>query len=187
MELDNIKKEWGKLEIKSTIDEEKLQRIIRKRGQGAYSSLMRWESFSFLGIIFCLLFAYALFLDGKLYITIYFLSGCVIGFIWQIYKIRFLRKIDMISMPVMKIIPKVIQYRQYILKEIYVGICWFIGWMCLLILSRDIPSIYSIIILALVGAVLIYLMVLFYKAIYFKKINKINESLNELKDFESEE
>ena len=54
MELDNIKSGWQNLNVKSVIDEEKLQNIIRKRGHGAHASLVRWETFALVLLIFIL-------------------------------------------------------------------------------------------------------------------------------------
>lgn len=186
MELDNIKSGWQNLNVKSVIDEEKLQNIIRKRGHGAHASLVRWETFALVLLIFilpiCLVYLYT----EKLYVALYFTLSCIAGGVWQFYKLRCLKGIDLMGMPVTKVAPKVANYRKYIQYELYIGLIWFIGWMILMVISNNRISLYGILTAAIIGIISILIMLYVYKKIFINKIKSINDSLDELREFEAE-
>lgn len=186
MELDNIKSGWQNLKVKSVIDEEKLQNIIRKRGQSAHGSLVRWEKFGLLILVLLIPICIAFLCTEKLYIALYLTIPCVIGGVWQFYKFMYLKKIDLMNMPVTKVAPLVTNYRKFVQYEMCIGLVWFVGWMILMVISNNRENLYGIISAIIIGVLSILIMLYAYKKIYVNKIKSIDQSLDELREFEKE-
>lgn len=199
MDLDKLKESWQKTDAKSTMDESKIQLIINHQGQSAFRSLIKTERILLITYIICVFLS---FVFRDLLCIIVYLASIVLGFVWQIYKYKFLKKIHLTEMPLLDIADKIATYKKYLYKEIYIGCVWAIGFLILWIvrvvaqdLIRISPghkiSIFLLIIIFMgmflfVGVISVAL----YKILYLDKIETIKEAIKdaeEVADFENDE
>jgi uncharacterized membrane protein YagU involved in acid resistance len=111
---------------------------------------------------------------------------------WQIYKYRFLKRIDLANMGVLDISDKMTTYKKYLLMEFIAGVIWAVifALMCYFLVFHkadilrygedsgiSIVYIAIMIILPLIGAGLVY------KFMYLSNIKKLEESIKEIEDF----
>ena len=202
MELDEIKNLWekvNKLSEKTSITKEKILKMLQSSYKGSMKSLLNFE---LLGTIitlpcaFLLIVVYQLFYKASTLgmIAIYALSfAFVIGFFWQLYKYNYLKKIDIAKMNILQISEKMLKYRKYIVYEAIIAVAIFIVILIPLMYSvyttnfgKEIymPLISYYAIIFILG---ILLMLYLYKKMYFNNIKKIQESLAEIEDFQTEE
>ena len=202
MELDEIKNLWekvNKLSEKTSITKEKILKMLQSSYKGAMKSLLNFE---LLGVIMMLPCAFLLIVVYKLFykestlgmIAIYAFSiAFVIGFFWQLYKYNYLKKIDIAKMNILQISEKMLKYRKYIVYEAIIAVAIFIVILIPLMYSvyttnfgKEIymPLISYYAIIFILG---ILLMLYLYKKMYFNNIKKIQESLAEIEDFQTEE
>ena len=197
MELDEMKNLWDKVNKVSentNITKEKILKMLQSSYKGAMKSLLKYE---FWGLILVLPAAFLLIIIYQLQykesgiiqiLTFVFTATCIIGFFWQLYKYKYLKKIDTATMNILQISEKMLVYRKYIVHEFIFGIMFFIMFM-----TPYIYGIYSInfskktIIIYMITSILAFLLMLhFYKKWYFNNINKIQEALAEIEDFQKE-
>jgi len=194
MDLDKIKEIWKENDIKPSIGEDKIYKMLDNKGKSALNGLLRFEKISV-----CLLpfFIFAPFIHNHynklapypLFSIILFIGLCIIGFFWQLYKIRLLKKIDPEKMDVILYSKHIALYRKYISYEIIVGICWLIAFVLsyFFSLTHRIPGehmMFFIIFMAVLLIISVIIIVLFYKWLYTKKIKEIERNIKEIEEFE---
>lgn len=191
MDLDNIKKTWQQTTLRSAIGEEKIQKMLDNKGQGAFNSIMRYEKYSIVGLVVCMLIAYPLF--SRFMPVLYsYLVTCLIGIIWQIYKFRLLKNANIAELSITKAAQFYYQYKRLIIRELIVGCVWFFFFIALFGYFELAPKWdtnhfqYSLI--AFIISMIIGLFVAFflYRKLYWNQFKKIEKSLKEIEDFEKE-
>ena len=120
MDLDNIKKTWQETEIKSSVGEDKIRKMLNNTGKSALERLIKYEKIFLWTMIPCIL-AGVLFYHMHDVTGIIYFALLVVNFFWQIYKIRFLKRIDVSSMNVMEVSKSITRYRQYLNYELIGG------------------------------------------------------------------
>ncbi|MFT4224211.1 hypothetical protein [Dysgonomonas sp.] len=189
MDLDNIKKTWQQTNLKSTVDDCKIRKMLDNKGQSAFNSIMRYEKYGIIGLVVCMLVAYPLFSEHKLVFYSYLIT-CLVGVIWQIYKFRLMKNANIAELSITKAAKFYYQYRGMIVKELIVGCVWFFFFIVLFGYFELAPKwntgrfqyslmafIISMSIGLLVGLVL-------YRKLYWAHFKKIEKSLEEVEDFE---
>ena len=197
MELDNLKESWKEANIKPIMDEEKIQHIINNQGHSAYNSLLNYEKLGiFLAII---LLPLSLLFDDTALVILY-LTSVPFMLIWQIYKYKFLKKIDLAAMNILNVSKKITMYKKYLSIEFFIGMIWGIV-CCLLFVFRTLIVNFakknhintdqvetSNIILWLLSAFLFLAVIggLAYKFLYIRNIKRLQDSISEIQEFEQE-
>lgn len=199
MELDEIKKIWNEIDLlkeKQQVSDKRIKEMFKNEGKTALAKLIGIAKFAMiavipLGIFLCLL-SYHFFEAGGYYIIwpLVFMLYCILMLPFDIHLYRLLKGIDFSGMTVKEVSEKILKYQNIIQKFrifgmiffiVYLGIWYFLYYR--LILGTEI--VWSLIILmicmCLAGLIGIPLL---YKKLYFNNINRIKESLKELKEFE---
>ncbi len=193
MDLDNIKKTWQATEIKPDIDDDKIQKMISNEGKSAFNSLLKVEKFAFFLMIPCLAIGVLVSCCMHLLFGIFYSVLVVGGAFWQIYKINFLKRIDLSIMSILDVSKEITRYKKYIIKEIIFG---FILVLPLFIIYTYfvLPSMYpaldnsvkKLIMLAIGIGGTIIISYLVYRILYIKNIHKIEKSVKENEEFDKE-
>ncbi|WP_165020165.1 hypothetical protein [Dysgonomonas sp. ZJ279] len=194
MDLDNIKKSWQEREIKPTISEEKIQRMLDNRGKNALENLMTFEKWILIIAALCVPII-AIF-EKPYYLMIFCLISFICGLTWQIYKYRFLKKINLSEMSILETSIAITKYKRYILREIIVGIIWCIAFTGIVVYERyttasneNNPIMYSLITIGATFIIILtcaYIVYVIYRYIYMQNISQIEKSIAEIKDFEQD-
>lgn len=190
MDLDNIKKSWQKADIKPIVSEDKIQKMIDNKGKSAFNSLLRYEKFGIILLILCIPLGLIVF-EKYAPVSAFYACSVLLGLCWQIYKFVKLKQIDMATMGITEISERFLWYRKAIAKELAIGIVWFIVivlFIGYLEFSSHIEKDYiphliifiSCMTLAFIGVLLTY------KMLYWKNIKKMQDSINEVKEFEKD-
>lgn len=191
MDLDNIKKTWQQAELKPTIGEEKIQKMLDNKGQSAFNSIIRYEKFGIIGLIICLLVAYPVF-SRHMPVFYTYLITCLLGVAWQIYKFRTLKNANIADAGITDVAKLYYRYRKMIIKEFIVGLVWFLFFVILLGYLELSPKWGTnhfknyLIIFVISMSIGILVGVFLYKKIYWNNLKRIEESLNEVEYFENE-
>lgn len=195
MDLDNIKKTWQATDLKSTVGEDKIKKMLDNKGRGAFANLLKFEKLFFLLLIPCLFFAIALFFM-HLFPAIVYSALLIPAFVWQNYKIRYLKGIDFSAMGILEVSKKMTRYKKFLFYEIVVGVVWAILFLVSYTyygLPKIFPrlfveggsNLYTIIFVSTVLLTFLSLTVI-YKYIYFNNIKKIQEAVKEVEEFEED-
>lgn len=186
MDLDNIKKTWQETNITPSIDEQKIEKMLSNEGHSAFNSLLKYEKMGRVAMIICLLIAYPIFSNHLSVLIIYTIS-VILGFFWQMYKVRKLKKVDIAHQSITEISNQVYWYRKIISKEFIIGIIWFIGVVLLLgyleFSEKSMrPATFIIAMsIAFIGVLITY------KILYWNNIKKLEDAIKEVKEFEKED
>ena len=201
MELDEVKKIWNEIDLlreKQHDSDNEIKEVLKNEGKTALSKLLRYGKFYTialipLGLIFCLL-SYQFFEAGGYFIIwpLLFLLICISMEPLEIYLYRLLKEIDFSSMSVKEVSERILKYQNIVRKcemygivigVIYLGI-WYYLYYKLIFGSEIIWGfiIFMIAMCLIVGFSIPHL----YKKLYYNNINRIKESLKELKEFEEE-
>lgn len=197
MDLDNIKKTWNDNIFTPNFSEDNIRYIIHRKGKTALSRLL-W--FEIIGLIIVLPFIAAPYIHA-LYIprvpypdfTKYiFISCCIISFLWQIYKVYLLKKIDLKKIDILSGLKIITKYKLYIKREFFVTIAFLFifiasfayNYIDTIITDQKRFYFYLYNIGLFVGASLI--LFIFYKYLYKKNIKKIESALEEVKEMEED-
>lgn len=192
MDLDNMKKTWQQTSIKPQLEEDKIQQMLDNKGKGALDKLLRTEKI-FLWMAIIILPLACLLEFSRPFISLFFIAMLVPGCIWQIYKIRFLKKIDTLQMGIVEISAHINRYKKYLLWEITAAIPILIIFMLSYTIFLFHPKDYSYeslrpaIIMATAGIIItIVICIPIYLNLYLKNIRDIERSIQEIKYFEEE-
>ena len=189
MDLDNIKKTWQETEMKPTIDNEKIQKMISNEGRSAFNSLLRYEKLGIILLIICIPMIFALSLRHTPVIVFYLLSVAMF-LVWQVYKFRKLRRINLSEMGITEISSHFYWYRKAILKEFVTGLVWIMFFFILFgyfELPDDPDYLYRHLIILVISVLIgLFVAIIIYKMIYWNNIKKMENSIGEIKDFEKD-
>jgi len=199
MELDEVKKIWSEMDAlkeKMQVNDNRIKEMLKKEGKSALEKLITLSKIGFfsiipIGLIFCLA-SYKFFLAGGYYIIcpLFFLLFCAIMLPYDLYLYRSLKEIDFSSMTVREVSERILKYQNIIRKFemygiivaiVYLGIWYYLFYI--LTFGSEIVWIFIIFMIAMcfiVGITIPFL----YKKLYYNNINRIKESLKELKEFE---
>lgn len=192
MDLDNMKKTWQQTSIKPQLEEDKIQQMLDNKGKGALDKLLRTEKI-FLWMAIIILPLACLLEFSRPFISLFFIAMLVPGCIWQIYKIRFLKKIDTLQMGIVEISAHINRYKRYLLWEITAAIpiliIFMLSYTIFLLHPKDYSyeSLRPAIIMATAGIIItIVICIPIYLNLYLKNIRDIERSIQEIKYFEEE-
>lgn len=189
MDLDNIKKTWQETEMKPAIDEKKIEKMISNKGQSAFNSLLKHERNGIIMLLVCIPLGYLIF-NKYLPVMIVYLSSIVVGLVWQVYKFRKLKEIDMSAMSITDISNRTYSYRKTLMKELAIGIVWLISFIILFgyfeLLSYTSHYNDVLIILIIMTIIALVAVIILYKILYWKNLKKLEESIKEVQEFEKE-
>lgn len=192
MDLDNMKKTWQQTSIKPQLEEDKIQQMLDNKGKGALDKLLRTEKI-FLWMAIIILPLACLLEFSRPFISLFFIAMLVPGCIWQIYKIRFLKKIDTLQMGIVEISAHINRYKKYLLWEITsaipILIIFMLSYTIFLLHPKDYSyeSLRPAIIMAMAGIIItIVICIPIYLNLYLKNIRDIERSIQEIKYFEEE-
>jgi hypothetical protein len=186
MDLDNIKKTWQQTDIRPDIDDDKIRKMLSNEGHSAFNSLLKYERFGIIMLIICLPIGYLVF--GKyMPVAVSYIISVLLGILWQLYKYRKLKKVDMAQHSITEISNQVYRYRKIIYKEFIVGLVWFIAFVLFLgyweFSDEGIPSFIYIIAMAIAFVAVIFT----YKKLYWNNIKKLEAAIKEVEEFEENE
>lgn len=192
MDLDNMKKTWQQTSIKPQLEEDKIQQMLDNKGKGTLDKLLRTEKI-FLWMAIIILPLACLLEFSRPFISLFFIAMLVPGCIWQIYKIRFLKKIDTLQMGIVEISAHINRYKRYLLWEITAAIpiliIFMLSYTIFLLHPKDYSyeSLRPAIIMATAGIIItIVICIPIYLNLYLKNIRDIERSIQEIKYFEEE-
>ena len=199
MELDDVKKIWNEIDLlkeKQQISDNRVKEMLKNEGKTALAKLLKVAKFYTIfpipaGLLFCLC-SYKFFEAGGYYmiVPLALLLLCVLLEPLEIYLYRLLKGIDFSSMTVKEVSEKILKYQDILQKCQIYGMIFFIAfmgtWMYLFYKlwfgsTIILGFIIYMIVLYLTGLIAIPIL---YKKLYFNNINRIKESLKELKEFE---
>ena len=199
MELDEIKKIWSEMDTlkeKVQINDNRIKEMLKNTGKSALSKLIIMAQFGMIAIIpiglFLCLLSYKFFEAGGYYPVwpLFFLLYCISMLPFDIYLYRLLKEIDFSRMTVKEVSERILKYQNIIQKFQIFGMIFFIVYLSIwyylyykLTIGPEIvwPLIILMIVMCLGGLIGIPLL---YKKLYYNHINRIKESLKELKEFE---
>lgn len=195
MDLDNIKKVWQVTGIKPAISDEKIQKIVDNKGKSAFEKLVKYEKLGLILGVICIPVSFT-FRDTAT--IIFYLSSILLILIWQVYKYRFLKRINLSEMGIIEISAKINRYKKYISREFIIGIVWvfvFTGFWCFNVIYEDIKAISDKSVIPLIVIFVVYIVMLstliviawaLYKAMYTTNIAALEKSIEEIEEFEKD-
>jgi len=196
MDLDKIKEVWKDTDIKSSLSEDKICKMLGNKGKSALSRLIMYETISLCVLPFLtfLPFVYNHFFKSTsypLFSICLFVGFCVVAFFWEIFKLRLLKKIDPNNMDILLGSKYMTRYRKYVHYELIVGLCWLIVFTVTYSLTfthhfSDTSLIFFILYIAFLLVVAILLIVFIYRWAYSKNIRNIEQSIKEIEEFEKD-
>jgi len=202
MELDEIKKIWNEIDLlkeKQQVNENKIKEMLKNKGKNSITKLIGITKFSTyaaipIGLIFCLA-SYQFFKAGGYY-TIYPLILLLISILLVpggVWAYRFLKKmeIDYSTMTVKEVAEKILKYQDMQIGVKYVQIGFFIYMGVFFYLSYRINLGSKIVWWFIIYLVVVHLAInlilipFINKKLYRNHLNRIEESLKELEEFEN--
>lgn len=194
MDLDKLKDTWNKTDIQPKIDDEKIIRMLDKKGKGALQRLLWFEWFGailvpILTVVAFIFNQYNPKVPYSTFTTIWFYSFCILAFFWQIFKLRLLKKMSPEDNDILTSLKTITSYKKYIRYELFIGCIWLIIFVIshsFTILSYVSENRFMsfVITLSVATILIIALVLLLYRKLYYKNINSIKHSIEEIKDFE---
>lgn len=193
MDLDKLKESWQKAEIHPNISDDRIQSILENRNRGNFNFLIKTEKhFLILDIVVMLLgclFGFVNYIFILLYVGL-LLPACF----WQLYKIRFLKKTDMLSMGIVEISIRINKYRRFIIWEIIasipVGLLFMLTFAIVVTHPKD-YTFHSLIpafmLIAVTVVMTVAICIPIYLNMYMRTIKRIQQSIKEVEEFEKEE
>jgi len=199
MELDEIKKIWNEMEAlkeKQQVSDHRVKELLQYKGKSALEKLIGISKLGMFAIIplglFLCLCSYKFFEAGGYYMLcpLAFLLFTTLMLPFDIYLYRLLKGTDFSGMTVKEVSERILKYQNIVRKFevfgvifffVYIGI-WYSLYYRLMFGSELVWGI-IILMIFMVLAGLIAIPIL-YKKLYYNNINRIKESLEELKEFE---
>lgn len=196
MDLDNIKKVWQVTDIKPAISDEKIQKILDNKGKSAFEKLVKYEKIGLILGAICIPISFT-FRDTAT--IIFYLCSILLILIWQVYKYKFLKGINLSEMGIIEISTKINRYKKYISREFIIGIAWafaFTGFWCFNVIYKDISkntlenSMTPLIVICIVYVVMLSTLIVIawalYKTMYTTNIAALEKSIKESEEFEKD-
>lgn len=197
MDLDNIKKAWNEDKIIPPISKDKIYCIINKRAKTALEKLLIFEilgSILLLPLLFVPYFHSIVFptMPYPVFTKYLFITLCVIGVFWQIYKFKLLKKIDVSHTSIISCSKYISKYKLYIKKEMILAVLFLLififsfGYSYIEILPSDQDKLDFTLFNILVFVVACVILLIYYKVFYYKRIKHIEASLEEAREMEKD-
>ncbi|MDH6355163.1 cbb3-type cytochrome oxidase subunit 3 [Dysgonomonas sp. PH5-45] len=195
MDLDNLKAKWNEIDVTPTISEDKIQQMVNNKGKSALGKLLRLEKIGLVVLFLCIgiPFLHNHLSHERLGYTPFLLYGyillCVGGIFWQYYKIKLLRGINLDKLDIVTCLKSILRYKKYINNELFVGIIILILFLgcytwSVIDLIPDAQKVVFAVYVAVITLIFIGIIFIFYRKMYKKRIVQIEDSLQEVKDFE---
>lgn len=203
MDLDNLKKTWQETEVKPTIDECKIQKMLDNKGQSAFEKLIKYDKIFLWLLIPCIFggifFYYMHPIPGIIYSIV-----LIYGFLWQSYKLKFMKKADLSEMTILEASKCITKYKKLLLYEIIIGavavVVFFVPYvyfgipgMINRMSGRDTEQVHAIFDISHMAIMFVIMIVsvtvisfFLYKYMYFNNIKQVQNSINEIEEFEKE-
>lgn len=191
MDLDNIKKTWQETDIKSSVGEDKILNMLNNKSKGALAKLIRFEII-FIWLLIPCIAAGVLFYFMHQFTGIFYFSLLLITFFWQLYKIRYLKSIDVTNIGILDASKKINNYRRFISFEIIIGaiyaVTFFVSYVfyALPAIIHKQMSFDELLVTFFIGIILIAIITYFLYKFIYKNIRSIKKSLKEIEDFEKD-
>ena len=199
MELDEIKQLWNEIDLlkgKQQDSDNRIKEMLKNEGKTALAKLLKYGKFYMIAIIplglFLCLLSYKFFEAGGYYVIwpLLFLLMCISIEPLEIYTYRLLKEIDFSCMSVKEVSERILKYQNIVRKfEMYgivIGVLYLAIWYFLyykLLFGSEV--IWGFIIFMIAMCLIVGFSVpSLYKKLYYNNINRIKESLKELKEFE---
>ncbi len=196
MDLDELRNIWNKTTQSPDIDDETLLKILKHKGRTALGQLLIFERVNlYLSVLLIAipflhnyLFPIAKYSSFSL---VWFISFCIILFVWEIIKIKLLKKIDVKDISLLASMKYITRYKRFLQYELFAGLLWFVIFLISFVfpltnlISED--KYWSMLLfMSFLVVISIVVICLFYKFFYRKNIEKIEDSIREILDFEDE-
>lgn len=202
MELEELKKSWNllnkRLEERTIIDEEALNRLIAQRThqtKGGISRIRNLEKLSVLcGIILILLGLISCFILPKHITTVegwgkafcagsFMVITLVFGMWWDIRTYLWLKNTNIEDMPTITVIERINRFRSWIKYEITALVIWVITFLTLFYWIGKLyllPNIVQVLLFIVWIIIIVGIVYLIYKKLIFDRIKDIKKNLDEL-------
>lgn len=194
MDLDKIKEIWDKTEIQATIGDEDICKMLSAKRNNALDKLLLYEKIGV--VVLFLLIPFPVFFNWMFPLSpfsffnlIWYTCFCILAFFWGIYKVRCLKKIDLEKNNLLTSLKQMTRYKLYIRCDFFIGLCWFVVFIVSYVSSLVwiIPKHNFFLFIATniaVNILLILLVTFLYKIMYTNNINKIMQSIVEIRELE---
>lgn len=191
MDLDNIKKTWQQAEIKPTIDEGKIQKMLDNRGQSAFNSIIKYEKVGMIGLIICALVSYPIF-HKHMPVFWGYLVTCFIGIAWQYHKFRSLKNANIAESGIVEVSKFYYKYRKKVINELIVCVIWLLLFCAFFLYFElrqiDDPQLFRSLLFVFIGSFGFFTIIGFfiYKKLFWNNLKRIEASLKEVEEFEED-
>lgn len=187
MDLDKVKKSWQEARIAHIVDDDKIQRMIDNKGQGAYAVLIRRErNILWMGLALPIVFWILDYFYSFSSVAILFYAACVAGTIWQSYKYAYLKKLNVEKANIITVSKHFTRYIKYIIIEFILMSIWVLIFLTVFIFTvppvSDMPILRLSCILAILFILFMWYGVVIYKSTYWKSITILRCSLKEAEE-----
>lgn len=197
MELNQLKNTWKKVSEKETkANDAQILKLLKDSNQSALSRVISLETIAFkasfiLPVIFILInvLVYLMFPEfGKGYV--FYLSPllvlyCVSLGIWQSFKLKYLKKIDIVNDGILSVSKFINKYRRLSVYEAVIGLVWLISFIyTMLVLVFPDYAIFEYLLFGGFALILLILGFFFTRSMYKDTFGVIKRNLKEMKDFE---
>lgn len=199
MDLDNLKKDWQATNPDVRVDDDKIRQMLDNKGKSAFEKLLKVEKLFLKLLLLCIPFILIFYFVTSPLVGILYAILVVVSFIWQRYKISFLKKINIIEMNLLKVSLAIGRYRKILYFEILVGTLCAIVFLliyCYSFVKKDYIAsaiadsrffaaylVYILILLFVSLGVILYAI---YSQCYFKNIHEIERSIKEAEEYQKD-
>ncbi len=185
MDLDKIKKDWQETVVQTSINEDQIERMIDNKGQSAYSKLLRYEKIG-IAVIFICMFLIGVFRYTEL--RVYYLVSCLLILVWEVYKLKFLQKMDVFNMNIIEVSERYLRFRKYVLYEAIIMVFWFLGFFGLFgfleYLNVEDFMEYKIYFFITVFSIALFVCLFLSWRLYWRHVRTLGNSIKELEELE---
>lgn len=175
MSLEELKNSWQKMNQFPPTEKEELEEIIKADKKTAIEKLIRTE---YIMLVADLLTFAPLALVHSINQLLFAIFLAVLIFVipWQIYKISFLKKINIAQMDIIEVHKRIQRYRIFILSELYSGIVFIVFTLIFFITESTFnTNAGKICIISFLIALFLVIYIIYYKS-YFKHIKTLKNS-----------
>lgn len=194
MDLDAIKNKWQNQQIKSSLNDDVVEKMLNKKGGTALDKLKVVEKLFFILNTLCILVVPLLLIVGfSLFFIIGFGVLCVTSSVWSYYKMSMLRQINIITMNLLDVYSQVVKYRKLIIYELILGVCliflfdmWYIADIAHQHDEAFFSSNFYILQFIILYVITLVICALLYYKLYWKNIKKLLKAIDEITSFTNE-
>lgn len=175
MSLEELKNSWQKMNQFPPTEKEELEEIIKADKKTAIEKLIRTE---YIMLVADLLTFAPLALVHSINQLLFAIFLAVLIFIipWQIYKISFLKKINIAQMEIIEVHKRIKRYRVFILSELYSGLACIVFILIFFITESTFnTNAGKVCMISFLIALSLIIYIIYYKS-YFKHIKTLKNS-----------